>query len=620
MSMPVFARISDQVALSANCDELASLRGFIKTMSAEFPLESFRCQCKHIGDIVNACSTPPTDITSTLDTMKKAGTEASALVSFRCLPQGKKLMALAEEFASTKTHLVQFLKGMKDICFEADTCFDSLDGLNQEAACGKLQGLTSGMKKLLAQCDPSKDEGCAAAADDARKKLSHLALHLVSHHLKLDGLPWLQVTQVQTTALKATRTMSKPPAFPVLKMNYLLESSSTQKVSTLSELEKFYDCLGALAVQVDLNFRTVPGSATSQELRSIAVELCSSYTTWLHSKNALLVSNPSAFGVIQAFDEEVKHLITSSCFRTWAEAVDLPIQVVSKLVSTAWRVDSNALPDDMVQKAEDCIPNAQLLATGLEEGNGSESDITKSVKGATDFLSRIVKFSKVVQSDDADSPPSASGVIQLFDLMMSLGLASSSLEKDIKLDKTVLMYLEGLRITMNKTFSFLADQHSQTLVNLQGELQHFKHFPETKEGNEEAFLSHWGTGDSYKKFSSLLDRLESSLSSPKADCEVMKVPVEQLAPSVQQAEAERKQCLLVVTVYAALKILWSQAAKCKSASLRPSVQKLLEFAKAKTVEVPPFVIKGLQQLLGTLQDAAAPSGKKRKSPECGANK
>ena len=441
MSMPVFARISDQVALSANCDELASLRGFIKTMSAEFPLESFRCQCKHIGDIVNACSTPPTDITSTLDTMKKAGTEASALVSFRCLPQGKKLMALAEEFASTKTHLVQFLKGMKDICFEADTCFDSLDGLNQEAACGKLQGLTSGMKKLLAQCDPSKDEGCAAAADDARKKLSHLALHLVSHHLKLDGLPWLQVTQVQTTALKATRTMSKPPAFPVLKMNYLLESSSTQKVSTLSELEKFYDCLGALAVQVDLNFRTVPGSATSQELRSIAVELCSSYTTWLHSKNALLVSNPSAFGVIQAFDEEVKHLITSSCFRTWAEAVDLPIQVVSKLVSTAWRVDSNALPDDMVQKAEDCIPNAQLLATGLEEGNGSESDITKSVKGATDFLSRIVKFSKVVQSDDADSPPSASGVIQLFDLMMSLGLASSSLEKDIKLDKTVLMYL-----------------------------------------------------------------------------------------------------------------------------------------------------------------------------------
>lgn len=111
-----------EVTIEADQVCMAPLRGFVYTMSLSYPVSDGRDDFGILNKLVNATAQSPTVLTPIFQRVRDAKPASSGLLAgFRMIPQGKKLMALAEELVLARAETMKVVGGIDEVKTKAST-------------------------------------------------------------------------------------------------------------------------------------------------------------------------------------------------------------------------------------------------------------------------------------------------------------------------------------------------------------------------------------------------------------------------------------------------------------------------------------------------------------------
>ena len=194
---------------------MAPLRGFVYAMSLSWPFATGREDFGVLHVVVNARSQSPTDVISSLKLVKDAVPATKGLLTgFRLIPQGKKLVAMADEFVASRQETMKFVNEIDEVKSKAATFRTTVNALKVEDSVKHALELLATVRALRQQ-KGWKEEGSQLAMNNALEELKGLCKDIVNQHVIAEATPWV-LSQAET--LKASRIISKPPAYNVLQL------------------------------------------------------------------------------------------------------------------------------------------------------------------------------------------------------------------------------------------------------------------------------------------------------------------------------------------------------------------------------------------------------------------
>lgn len=403
------------------------LVGFVAEMSKRYPTPT-RADFATIDSILGAQGNSPHEVQEALDRLKpKASAERYILASFKSLPQGKKLMSLAEEFVEGKTHLVKIIATFDDIAKRCESHTLAMSGMPMDAA----------IKAFTSECGSYKAASPNASPDDAATKkalslanasLKGLAEALLKHHITQEASQYLQV---QAKTIAASRILSKPPGFAILTVNDLLEKAINERVVGLDDIRQFYVDLGSVAESTDALIRLPEAvdAASSKNLQKVSVQLCQRFTAW---KSSLVKVNCSCRDMqsdVEALQNSLDALVSETSVRVWEAAMNLPIMALTGVIR------QEKPTDEGLRNALNGIPDAKLLATGPQREEVRE-DLT-IVTWCVEQLLNVVACTIA----DSEGQNHAKAIRFIFEIFVAM---------DVLPEKTVLNQFTGTHVNLEK--------------------------------------------------------------------------------------------------------------------------------------------------------------------------
>ena len=398
-----------------DCEELEPLRGYVGEMAARFSIEPGKRDFGIISIIINAPACNPQEVDDALKALKnEASPDRNILASFKAIPQGKKIMAQAEESQQGQQHLLEVSKQLIDIqnrceSFRLTVADSTIDSAVQKVA-GECTSLRTALQKVK-----SDHEGSQKALVGARKAVEDFAYAVMKQHAVSGGAPYLS-TQGKT--LQASRIMSAPQTFSVLGINDLLAKSTVERVIAIDDLAAFYKDCSQMAAWVEglLKVPTGEDSSVSDELKKVSVELCQGFKSWQKTESRVKCSVPGFEEVTDTVSDGLQAIVNDSSEKVWKCAMAQPIALMSLIVK-----DAKNHPDpklDVLRKALASIPDAQLLATGIQN-----QDKQKAISFATCAAEIILTVSlNLVESASASNTTSHSKACRkMFEFYIHMG-------------------------------------------------------------------------------------------------------------------------------------------------------------------------------------------------------
>lgn len=220
-------------------DGLQPLGDFVVQMADKFPAMEQRPKFSWLRVILHALDHTPGELEEAFHGVKND--ESSVCASFRALPQGKKLLGLAEEHNQSKSHLLKMSQQLKRICQESESFVGILGGTKPEKAYGNFVSVVSSLKTVMPSC-PADDAACQKLLGSAVAALRQFAAELIPHHVTFEAIPWLEA---QSKVLAASKIISRPPAFHILGLNTMAGSTLNIEFEGVKELLRLLLLLGS---------------------------------------------------------------------------------------------------------------------------------------------------------------------------------------------------------------------------------------------------------------------------------------------------------------------------------------------------------------------------------------
>ena len=384
--------MSYQVTLESNAEGMAPLRGFAYAMSLSCPVAGGKTDFSTLNVLVNAATQSPTDVTLCLKVVKdaKTGGTSGLLTGFRLLPQGKRLLSLAEEHVDSCQESIKAVTAVDDVKSKASTFPSAVKSMKMNDLVNQTLELLSTLRSLQ-QLKCIKDhEGGQAALEGAETEVAALCNDLCDHHVLSEAVPWIES---QTETLKTSQIMCKPPGWEVMKLAAEFKAVFRTELQTLLDLSRFYTCAGELAAHVEASLKLPPGDSSA--CREHVLKLCQASHDFGGSKAAVFMTCPGLYISCTALTAELEGVVSSQCVRAWQESLAGPRALVAGFISQDWKNDTFKDKHGELEKVTGNITDARLLATGF----GQETQ--QSVMMATRFVDAALKFAKAQSSPDS---------------------------------------------------------------------------------------------------------------------------------------------------------------------------------------------------------------------------
>jgi len=403
------------------------LVGFVTEMSKRYPTPT-RADFATISSVLGAEENSPHEVQEALDRLKpKASADHYILASFKSLPQGKKLMNLADEFIDGKTHLLKIIATLNEIENRCGSHTSAMTGMPMDAA---IQAFTSecGSYKAASPNASSDDAATKKALSQAGASLKGLAEALLKHHIAQEASQYLQV---QSKTIAASRILSKPPGFAILTVNDLLEKAINERVVGLDDIRQFYVDLGSVAESTDALIRLPDAAdgASSKNLQAVSVQLCQRFTAWKSSLVKVNCSCRELHSSVEILQNSLDALVSETSVRVWEAAMTQPIMGLTGVI----RQERPTV--EGLQNALKCLPDAKLLATGPqnEEVRNQLTFVTWCVEQLLNFVACTIA--------ESEGQNHAKAVRFIFEILIGV----DALPKD-----AVLNQFTGTRVDLDK--------------------------------------------------------------------------------------------------------------------------------------------------------------------------
>lgn len=423
------------MGIEAEIDSIKPLRGFVHALSLGMPLQGCKNECDVLSKIINACSKNPTEVTDALAEVKSATPAKRPMIAaFRMIPEGKKIIALVEEYVAGRADALKVVGDINDIKTKALSFQEVSSSLTMQQSVSQCLDLVSLLRPFIAK--KIEDDGTKDALKQAIDEVVKLSSVLVGLHVSQEASVWLS-TQAET--LKASRVISKPPGFDIMKLLPEFKSVLSVNIQALVDLESFYKSLDAISGEVDALLRMPPGPITDDR-RTIIVRLCQASQTWQDSKSAVLPTCPGLYIPCKCLGDVLESYVGQECVKSWQLALVTPMKLVSGAVVSSWTEETFKQSEfaDLIKVGIERIADAKLLATGFRD-----ETVKADVAASTAFVEAVVSFAKLLQAGD---PSIGSTVKATQDIFIAIGLMkadslSKDLETEIKIDSDAIKCL-----------------------------------------------------------------------------------------------------------------------------------------------------------------------------------
>ena len=402
-----------QVSIETTNEAMQPLRGFVVTLSVGMPTAQGKDDFKILAKIVNPGTNNPVDVMEAIKIVTDAKPASRGMLAgFRMIPQGKKLVSLVGEFVAGRADSMKLLSQVQDVKLKAVAFQEAVKSLTPKDGVAQCLDLLALLRPVVNK--KTDDAPFTAALKQATEELVKLGGALVEAHVGGEAFTWLSS---QTETLQASKIISQPPAFEVLKIAAEFTVLKEDLVSVL-DLNKFYTSLGAVASKVDA-LRHDSGSLSPEDradkMRSDVVALCQAAQHFQDTKVATFVSCPGLYIPAKKLQDVLTTYLDNQCNLTWKNALSSPLKVVAQFLAWAWdkktfqKVDMAVLQAGMARVAD-----AKLLATGF--GNDK---VWADTQMASNFVESMLRLAESVH-DDARSE--AASVRFAHDVIVAVGL------------------------------------------------------------------------------------------------------------------------------------------------------------------------------------------------------
>lgn len=216
------------MALDPSLDTMVPLYSFVTTMAEKLLIDGVVEQFMTIKTVLRASSLSPAVVKASVKLVRDsaASTEASVLASFEGLPQGKRILEIADEYViereKTHAHLSKIEDAQKGVQSLVLNIKDNYARGEIGQVSELIETLDSIQKKTL-------DEESAKRVESTRKLLLNVVIDdkIIDAHLVAEFQPWLVSAQASLTGA------STLPGFPVSHIQKL-PSTLTAKLGELS--------------------------------------------------------------------------------------------------------------------------------------------------------------------------------------------------------------------------------------------------------------------------------------------------------------------------------------------------------------------------------------------------
>lgn len=289
-------------------------------MSLSWPFATGREDFGVLHVVVNARSQSPTDVISSLKLVKDAVPATKGLLTgFRLIPQGKKLVAMADEFVASRQETMKFVNEIDEVKSKAATFRTTVNALKVEDSVKHALELLATVRALRQQ-KGWKEEGSQLAMNNALEELKGLCKDIVNQHVIAEATPWV-LSQAET--LKASRIISKPPAYNVLQLASEFKAIYNEDYQTLVDLSAFYKGVEGLATEIDAILRVPHGDAKAQ--RQSVLNLCQAYKVYTDCRVAAYVTCPGLYIPCSKLSEDLDVFMKGQCENAWRDSLATPL-------------------------------------------------------------------------------------------------------------------------------------------------------------------------------------------------------------------------------------------------------------------------------------------------------
>lgn len=348
---------------------------------------------RSILTVMKAGTTNPMNVSRAVQEIKEAASaDRMILATFKAMPQGKRYLDLAEEFAADKVKCIEHLKTLDTVRVECTAFTEAI-------ACGKMyesKMLVDECWRLgrlfadaLKQTSDQKKDGADAdgqavenAKKDSKQSLCDFVDVVVATHLVSESQAWIQ-DQLKSASNDPGWALGELYAWDFFRLrDFNTKCCCDQGPSSMLLLTMAFHDASASLVKA---FRDYDKCAD----RSVATSLCSSFTSWreclvgLNKKIAESFSDYSK--TVDLLKVSIEGKIDHIFKGAWRGALVKPLELFCKLMSGVQ--DGGLIA--CVEKLEidtdgllEACSQASFLVTGLSDNTTQKADLIR----ATEFL------------------------------------------------------------------------------------------------------------------------------------------------------------------------------------------------------------------------------------------
>eukprot|EP00435_Cladocopium_sp_Y103_P061183 s1970_g22.t2 len=564
-------------------------RKFVEVMIHSFPVEAERVKFGWLQAISACTEHTPGEVDDALSNVKNDTTPVVA--SFKAIPQGKKLIQLAEQNSQGKAHLLKTSTELSEICQRCETHTLALPSLKPDDAFQKFASEISSLKTVVPRV-PSDDPACQKALANARQAVQGFADKIVEHHCQQEAVPWIQT---QNKTLESTKIVSRPPGFAVCGMNPLSEKILGCPVNKVSDLNAFYKAMEGVAESTDKLLR-VPRDNLDQ-VRAVALSFCQEFSGWNASIHKLRCSFPDLFETTEAMRLLLNDLVDEVCHKVWKDTVSHPIDVATRVVKRA------EFEIEFLKGSSEKMSDANLLLTGL-----TDSEPKDQMKFASVFLSSLIMFAET-ELLSSETPKSAGSLLKMFQ-DLDLQAKDTGLECSLTFPEEKDRLWRNMTNVFQKSVAVLTESVSKNIAKVKA-LEPLPEFKEGVAGADKSFLEAMMSGNRHATISQVVDSLTASFQKAEEQSKEFQVPITAMLKDIDQDKKELESFTRISCLTTCLRILTSKAAANCSHALEGAIEKTLAFALEKSVELPDSVKNDMNALLKKIKAAAAAKTRER---------
>lgn len=370
------------------------LIGFLEAMSDQCADVTLRSDFGDILLIIQAACVNPVRTSKAVSTvLADHGSQRPVLASFHALPLGKKLLELADAYASSKLESHQFLSKLETVRVDCSAFAEGLQEKPQDhrSVVDEILRLTS---EFIAACglvpQSMQEENAVAAIKESRASLCELIKVTLAAHVQLDGIPWLIEVGSALGSIAngsaASLQLSMPPAWCVFKLRDVAGKLHAQKeLENVGSVLAFYDAHASLSQELTA-FQTM--AATTDDSRKKATSLCARFTTWrnlfqeLEGKLPTQCNFSELAGCCKDGVEKGVHAIFGEA---WASVMSLPCKLLKELSQNVVAVSKRQVEgEDGKERVEGKAVLLRALTLTLDGLDGVDNSLEAAVAACND--------------------------------------------------------------------------------------------------------------------------------------------------------------------------------------------------------------------------------------------